>query len=513
MKSPVAGGPATAHGALWAAGLFCLALLLVYRETAGSMVSIWSRSDTFAHGFLILPISLWLIWRLREELGHLKPVPALRVALLVFPLSAVWLLARLVDVAVIQQSVMVAMMVTGIWAILGHRFAGVLVFPLFFLFFAVPMGEDLIAPMMEYTASSTVWMIEMTGIPVYREGLNFALPSGHWSVVEACSGVRYIIASVTVGSLYAYLTYRSWTRRAIFILVSAIVPVLANSVRAYIIVMLGHVSGMTVATGADHLVYGWAFFGLVIFVLFWLGAFFQENDLVPAFDQSGTGAQPFDAGASNGKLLLVALCTLMMASVAPFLAYTAAVPSAPEARSVTLPSAQGAWQVSMASNWRWRPPATVSGQQSALYAREREMVELFVQYADGTSEGADIVGSSNLFTLEDSKERVVGQEKIGVRVLRNEVIVDEARVRGVEGELLVWSWYLMGDLSTSSKYQAKFQEAGARLGFGETGAYRIVVATPVRDSLAEARSRLQRFLDEYSPILYQELRHTATMAP
>lgn len=141
------------------------------------------------------------------------------------------------------------------------------------------------------------------------------------------------------------------------------------------------------------------------------------------------------------------------------------------------------------------------------------MVELFVQYADGTSEGADIVGSSNLFTLEDSKERVVGQEKIGVRVLRNEVIVDEARVRGVEGELLVWSWYLMGDLSTSNNYQAKFHEAGARLGFGETGAYRIVVATPVRDSLAEARSRLQRFLDEYSPILYQELRHTATMAP
>lgn len=152
-------------------------------------------------------------------------------------------------------------------------------------------------------------------------------------------------------------------------------------------------------------------------------------------------------------------------------------------------------------------------QQSALYVRKGEMVELFVQYADGTGEGTDIVGSSTLFALEDSEEPVVGQKKIGVRVVRNEVIVDEARVLAAQGELLVWSWYLMGDLSTSSNYQAKFQEARARLGFGETGAYRIVIVTPVLTSLEDTRSRLQKFLDEYSPLLYQELRQPATMAP
>jgi exosortase A len=509
----VARGPASARGGMWAAGLFCLALLVIYHETVASLVRIWSRSDTFAHGFLILPISLWLIWRFREQLGHLKPEPALRVALVVIPLSAVWLVARLVDIDVIQQLVMIAMMVTGVWAVLGHRLAGLLAFPLFFLFFAVPMGEELIAPMMEFTASSTVWMVEMTGIPVYREGLNFALPSGRWAVVEACSGVRYILASVTVGTLYAYLTYRSWTRRAIFVLVSALMPVLANSIRAYIIVMLGHISNMTVATGVDHFVYGWFFFGLVMFLLFWLGAFFRESDLVPVLKQPGIEAKKLDSGASNGMLLLVVLYTLMMASVAPFLVYTTALSSASEARSITLPSAQGAWQLSMASKWFWRPPATVSGLQSALYSKEGEMVVLLVQYPDGTNEGADIVDSSNLFTLEDSEEQIVGQAKIGVRILRNEVIVDEVRVRGVEDELLVWSWYLMGDLDTSSKYLAKFQDARARLGFGETGAYRIVVATPVRASLADTRSRLQDFLDEYSPLLYQELRHTATMAP
>jgi exosortase len=51
--------------------------------------------------------------------------------------------------------------------------------------------------------------LALSGIPVHAEGLRFVIPTGSWSVVEACSGVRYLIASVTVGTLFAYLTYRS----------------------------------------------------------------------------------------------------------------------------------------------------------------------------------------------------------------------------------------------------------------------------------------------------------------
>ena len=55
-------------------GLFVLTLLLFY-DTAASMVDIWVRSETFAHGFLILPISLWLIWRIRDRLAQITPEP------------------------------------------------------------------------------------------------------------------------------------------------------------------------------------------------------------------------------------------------------------------------------------------------------------------------------------------------------------------------------------------------------------------------------------------------------
>lgn len=502
------------RSSLWAAGVFCLVLLIIYRETAWSMVSIWSRSDTFAHGYLIVPISLWLIWTRRGLLGPVKPEPALWVVVLVIPLSLVWLAAWLVDVAVIQQLAFVAMMIAGVWAIMGHQLGGLLVFPLFFLFFAVPVGAGLIPPMMEFTASSTVWMIEKTGIPVYREGLNFTLPTGTWSVVEACSGVRYIIASITLGALYAYLTYRSWTRRIAFLVVSAVVPVFANSVRAYIIVMLGHMSGMTIATGADHLIYGWVFFGLVVFVLFWLGAFFREDNEVEAAVQPGKteGPGPDYPRASNWKLLVTLISALLLASMTPLIADTWFGQSASGERlEIALPTVQDHWRNSDLAPWRWRPPSRVSGQQAAFYERGQDVLGLYLQYADGTLKGADVVGSSALFTREHSRWHLNMQDKASVLGPDGELVVDEARLQGPDIELLVWSWYLMGETSTSNDYLAKVYQTLARLGLRDAGAYRIVLAIPVQSSPAHARSQLQDFLSAYGTVLYQDLRQASAV--
>jgi exosortase A len=474
------------------------------------MAYIWSRSETFAHGFLILPISLWLIWTRRDLLVPVTPRPAAWVALLLIPLGFGWLLAWLVDVAVVQQLALIAMLITGVWAILGHKLGFVLAFPLFFLFFAVPIGEGLVAPMMEFTATSTVWMIEMTGIPVYREGLYFNLPSGNWSVVEACSGVRYIIASVTVGVLYAYLTYRSWTRRILFVVVSAIVPIFANTVRAYMIVMLGHMSDMTIATGADHLVYGWVFFGFVIFVLFWLGSFFREDLLDETPVQSSVVADESAPAGTYGMLVATFVGTLALASVAPLLAREAFGTDDSVLRDpVTLPLPQDAWQSDSAVDAGWRPPSRVAGQKSAHFVRGGDSVGIILQFADGTIAGADVIGSSPLFEQEDSGWRVASQDKVSIQGPDGDLLVDRAHVRGPGGELLVWSWYVVGDLSTSNDYQAKIQQTLARLGFSDSRVHRVILATPAHSASGNAPALLQDFVSEYVPLVYQRLRQEA----
>ena len=230
-----------------------LAPFLIYFATARSIVSIWNSSETFAHGYIILPISLWLIWRERGRLALLTPAPWWPALLLLAACGFGWLLASLGDVQVVRQYAFVAMSPVTAVIVLGWQMARQLTFPLLFLLFAVPFGDIFIDPLINLTANFTAAAVEMTGIPILRQGNNFSLPSGDWSVVEACSGVRYLISSVTLGCLYAYLTYRSWQRRLLFVLVSIGVPILANGLRAFMIVMIGHFSGMQLAVGVDHL--------------------------------------------------------------------------------------------------------------------------------------------------------------------------------------------------------------------------------------------------------------------
>lgn len=258
--------------------LVLAATLLFFKDTALAMVSIWWRSETYTHAFLVPPISAWLIWRCRASwMGvQMRPSPAW-----LLPLGGaclLWLMGELASVNAASHVALVAMVVLSVPAVLGWALTRQIIFPLLFLFFSVPIGEFLTDPMIAATADFTVAALRITGIPVYREGMQFVIPSGNWSVVEACSGVRYLIASFMVGTLFAYLNYNSWQRRLAFVLVSLLTPVVANWLRAYLIVMLGHLSGNKLAVGADHLVYGWVFFGLVIMLMFWIGARFSEPE-------------------------------------------------------------------------------------------------------------------------------------------------------------------------------------------------------------------------------------------
>ncbi len=226
------------------------------------------------------------------------------------------------------------------WTLLGAQFVWAAFFPLMFLLFAVPMGEFLIQPLMGVTADFTVAMLQATGIPVYREGMFFSIPSGDWSVVEGCSGLRYLIASITLGVLYAYLTYRSWKRRLLFSIAAMIVPVFANSGRAYMIVMIAHLSDMKLALGVDHYIYGWVFFGIVMLLLFWIGSFWREDDQPePEFGSQAPAATSMRARA----MLPVTLIALLTAGLWPVYAgwlSARPLPAMPELQV----EAQGGWQ-------------------------------------------------------------------------------------------------------------------------------------------------------------------------
>jgi EpsI family protein len=279
------------------------------------------------------------------------------------------------------------------------------------------------------------------------------------------------------------------------------------------IVMLGHMSDMTIATGADHLVYGWVFFGFVIFVLFWLGSFFREDHLDEAPGHSTVVAHGSSPAGTNGMLVATFVGTLALASVAPWLAREAFGTDDSVLRDpVTLPLPQGGWHSHSESDFGWQPPSRVTGQQSAYFVRGDDTVRIILQFADGSIEGADVIGSSQLFEQEDSGWRVTSQDKFSVQGPDGDLLVDRAQVRGAGGELLVWSWYVVSDISTSNDYQAKIQQTLARLGFSDSRVHRVIVAAPAHTVSGNAPVLLQDFVSEYVPLVYQRLRQEAPAA-
>ena len=196
--------------------LTVIIVVFLYKSTVLLMLDAWN-THTYAHCYLIIPICGYLIWTKRAVIEKIYPISELTPLFYIALLGFVWLIGNLIDLLVLQEYALVSSIPFIVWAILGRRIYWELLFPLWFLLFCVPFGDFLLPIMINFTADFTVGLIRLSGMPVFREGNYFSIVSGDWSVVEACAGLRYLIASITLGSLFAYINYHSFKYRIVFI--------------------------------------------------------------------------------------------------------------------------------------------------------------------------------------------------------------------------------------------------------------------------------------------------------
>lgn len=479
-----------------------LSLLAFQHQTLAGMIDIWSRSETFAHGFLIFPIVLFLIWRRRAYLAQTPVRPDWRALWLLPGPGLVWLLAEVADVAVFKQLGFIAMIPLTVWALLGAAVVRQIAFPLFFLIFAVPMGEGLIPPLMDFTAVFTVGLIKLSGIPVYVEGTYFSLPSGNWSVVEGCSGIRYLIASVTMGTLYAYLSYNSLSRRILFILFAIALPIVANGLRAYMIVMIAHLSDMQLALGVDHFIYGWVFFGIVMLLMFWIGSYWREEP-EPVQVPSGAGVE---ASATAPRYGLFALLILLLAAW-PAAAQLLERDSDParERIALTLPTAPGDWRAAEAFT-DWRPDYQGADAETlAFYARGDARVGVYLAYYARPREGAELINSQNVMIIQKHPVwHQVGEARIRVAGEPGHLV--QTRLKSSGQRLLIHDWYWIGGRQTANPYFGKLLEAWERLrGNGRPSVGIVLFA---ESGEADADAVLAQARRELLPLLEQRIEQT-----
>ncbi len=500
------------------------AVLLIHYATAESIVSLWSRSDTFAHGFVIPPIVAWMIWRRRRHLSGLAVRPAPLALLPLAALGGLWLLSEVANVQVLQQYFFALMLVAAVPAVLGVQYARAISFPLCYLMLAVPFGEILIPPLIEFTARCTVFLLQLTGIPVFRENNYLSLPSGNWSVVEACSGLRYLIASLALGAMYAYITYRGLGRRLLFIAVCAIVPVFANALRAFLIVLIGHWSNMTLAIGIDHLIYGWVFFGLVSAMLFWVGARWRNIDSADGevVDQGAAhrkqapvpGISARLATSSPASFVRMALAVAAITAIWPLMAELALRPAPPDdlpAPPLVVAPPPAPWRASPMAATDWHALHMGTPQRwSANYDDGRRTVSLQLTWYRHQVRRSELLaavrrdfvpGLPRWYEISAMQRDVA----VGGRTFNVRQSVEQAG--GVK--LLVWRWYRQDGVDTGSPQLLKLMLAKSKLLGDDDGGAEIVLASAYGEEIGVAERAMHDLLVAMLPAIDQGLRHVA----
>ena len=294
-----------------AIGLVLLALL--FHTEVETAVRTWYVSTAYNHCFMVIPIAAYLVWDRRPALLGLTAAPIPYVALLALPLSAVWLVAERLGIMEGRQLVFISMVQVLFLALLGWRLWWAVLGPLLYLYFLVPFGEFLTPKLQDITALFIRHGIDVLGIPAYIDGYIIEIAEGTFFVAEACAGLRFLIASIAFGVLYALLMYRSPVRRTAFILISIIVPIIANGFRALGIVWLGHLLGSAEAAAADHILYGWIFFSLVILMLILIGLPFRQDEQPEPVNASPMTPSP--GAARQG--LIAGLAVAVAAAIGP----------------------------------------------------------------------------------------------------------------------------------------------------------------------------------------------------
>ncbi|MCC2975609.1 exosortase A [Sphingomonas sp. PL-96] len=466
-------------------------LLLLLRRDVAHMLGIWWKSTTYSHCLFVPPILAWLVWQRRAELAQLVP-QAWRPGLLPVAMGGfLWLLGDAAAVALFRHAGLVTMLAGAVIALLGPNVARGLAFPLGYMAFLVPFGDFLEAPLQAVTVRQTMALLHLLGVPAMVDGVLITIPNGYFEVAEACSGTKFVIAMAAYGVLVANVCFVRWRRRAAFLGMALVVPVLANGIRAAGTIYAAHLTSVEAATGFDHIVYGWVFFALVMAAVMAVGwRWFDRDPDAPWFDPAALRAPV------RHTLPLPLASALVLAIALVFAGWGSAIAgrAAPLRAAVALPQPAGWRQVPAGDAVPWIP--NFPGADRFLLGHyadgQGRRIDLAIALYAGQHEGKELVGFGQGAIRENDR---------WVRVEDLPPIAGSSGLRMTAPgpvERQTFTWYHLGEVTTGSARRVKAETLRIKLLGGSPMAAAVLVSA--HGGGKDARAAAEAFVAAAGPI-------------
>jgi exosortase A len=474
-----------------ALGAIIVLILAEFHHAVSAALTVWVVSPTYSHCFLIIPIVGWLIWEKKDVLRGMRPTIEPLALLLIVPLLIIWWFGQLLAVNEIIQYAIVGLIQTAIIALLGPKVVRQLWFPIFFLLFLVPTGEYLTGPMQRFATQFVDVCLNIFGIPHYTEGTVIELTNGRFEIAEACAGLRFLIATVTLGVLFAYLMYQRIYKIVLFLFASVAIPLVGNGLRCLGIILLAHFTSNAYGAGADHIIYGWIFNVAILLAVIVVGSMFRD---VPGKSLS-VPAKAVETSRSDKAMpvVLTAVLASCLISAGPAWASWGDRQRVQLDRSVlrTTLQSDGWHEDSAGDNWRpYFPRADIHLQEERNVGVEP--INLFIGYYGRPRAGETVTAQPNR-PWDEKLWIVSGAGEARARLAGSPIVLNEYTISSETGKRLVWATYWADGVITNNPLLVRLLAAKAVL-IGQEGQAIIAVSTPLDDSIDVVRARLSTSL-------------------
>jgi len=326
------------------AGVFFL-----YAPSSGSLMELWSDTGktTYTHGYLIAALMAWLVLRRRDALTAIPWSPSIAGSLLVAAAGVAWMVSVRAGIELFHQLSLLGLLWLSIWAVVGLRMALQLWLPIGFLIFAIPIWDQINFLLQEATVHAVALLLDLSSIPAWVDGNFVHLAAGVFEIAGGCSGIHFFIVSLALATLYGEIGRDSMKVRIQLVALGAVLALLTNWLRVYIIIVAGHLTDMQhYLIREEHYTFGWMVFAVMMLVFFLLARRFA-----PAVRERPPRMAPDSAHASRALAVIVALACVIappawefLRSAEPaILSNGTSMPAAPAGWSHAVPTPASSW--------------------------------------------------------------------------------------------------------------------------------------------------------------------------
>jgi exosortase len=252
-------------------GAWVLAAALLYGGVLVKLVQQWGADPTYSHGFLVPPIALFLAWQERDRWRQAAPRPsALGLGLIAVSLG-LYVIGSLGAELFVTRASLIGIMAGTVLYVFGWNHLRLVAFPLAFLAFMIPLPAvvfDRATVAMQLVASRIGEdLLRAADVPVLRDGNILTLSAITLEVNDACSGIRSLMALLSVAALVGYFCEGRGWQRALLVFAALPIVIALNGVRIAVTGLAASRFGPAVASGAVHTTVGWLVFVLALGVV------------------------------------------------------------------------------------------------------------------------------------------------------------------------------------------------------------------------------------------------------